>query len=106
MRYLIALLLAVAAAPGQFPNSPRSSPPRIEERQDIRLPDGKLQSEAIIKAQHEKSLEEVQEMKKLILDFTDEFEKSDRHVVSVQTVRKLEEIEKRAKRIRTRLTRP
>lgn len=104
MRYLIALLIAMAAAPGQFPID---SPPRDPlEKPPVRLPNGTLQSDAIVKAEHEKSLQDVQEMKKLILDFTDEFEKSDRNVVSIQTVRKLEEIEKRAKRIRTRLTRP
>jgi hypothetical protein len=103
MRYFLALLIAMAA-PGQLPID---RPPRDPmEKPPVRLPNGKLQSEAILKSDHEKSLQEVAEMKKLILDFADEFEKSDRNVVSVQTVRKLEEIEKRAKRIRSRLTRP
>jgi hypothetical protein len=104
MRYLIALLIAIAVAPGQFPTD---RPPRDPlEKPPARLPNGTLQSDAIVKAEHEKSLQDVQETKKLILDFADEFEKSDRNVVSIQTVRKLEEIEKRIKRIRTRLTRP
>jgi hypothetical protein len=104
MRYLIALLLFIAAAPGQLPYEqfPTRKP---GEKPPARLPNGTLQSEAIIKAEHEKSLQDVEEMKKLILDFTEEFEKSDRHTVSVQMVKKLEEIEKRAKRIRNRLTR-
>lgn len=106
MRYLMALLVAVAAAPGQLANAPQSPPTRLDDRTNVRLPNGKLQSEAIIKSEHEKSLQDVQEMKRLILDFSDEFEKSDRNVVSVQAIRKLEEIEKRAKRIRARLTRP
>lgn len=103
MRYFLALLIAMAA-PGQIPID---RPPRDPmEKPPVRLPNGKLQSEEILKSDHEKSLQEVQEMKKLILEFADEFEKRDRNVVSVQSVRKLEEIEKRAKRIRSRLTRP
>jgi hypothetical protein len=105
MRCLIVLLLSLTVTFGQLPSPslPDRRPTRPEER---RLPNGTLQSEAIIKAEHDKSLQDVREMKKLILDFAEEFEKSDRNVVSVQTIRKLEEIEKRAKRIRTRLTRP
>lgn len=105
MRYLIALLLTLMATPGQFPiDQPQRRDPL--ERPPARLPNGKLQSDEIVKAEHEKSLKDVEEMKKLILDFTDEFEKSDRNTVSVQMVRKLEEIEKRVKRVRNRLTRP
>ncbi len=105
MRYLIALLLAFAASPAQTPvdRFPSRKPGEPEE---VRLPNGKLQKDEIVKAEHQKSLDDVDEMKKLILEFSDEFEKGGRHTVSIQMIRKLEDIEKRAKRIRTRLTRP
>lgn len=71
-----------------------------------RLPDGRSQAEAILKADHEKSLNDAAELLKLAEKLKTELEKNDRHVLSVSSVRTAEKIEKLAKRIKNRLKRP
>jgi hypothetical protein len=73
--------------------------------EEPRLPDGKSQREAILKEEHENSLRDAADMLRLSEELKAELEKNDRHVVSLSSVRKCEEIEKLAKRIRNRLKR-
>ena len=94
---LIFALIFGLAAPAQ--HAPSSDPP------DVKLPNGKSQREAILKADHEKSLEDASELMKLTEELKIELEKNDRHVLSVGTIKKLEDIEKLAKRIKGRLKR-
>ena len=70
-----------------------------------KLPSGKSQKEEILKQDHEKSLEDVAELVKLSEELKIELEKNDRHVLSVSSLKKSEQIEKLAKRIRSRLKR-
>ena len=77
-----------------------------EKQRYGRLPDGRSRAEAILKADHEKSLEDAAELLKLAGKLKTELEKNDRHVLSVSSVRTAEEIEKLAKRIKNRLKRP
>ncbi len=70
-----------------------------------RLPDGRSQAEAILQADHEKSLKDVAELVKLSRQLQEELEKNDHHVLSVSAVRTAEKIEKLAKRIKNRLKR-
>lgn len=70
-----------------------------------RLPDGRSQAEAILKADHEKSLQEAAELLKLAEELKTELEENDRHVLSVTSIRTAEKIEKLAKRIKNRLKR-
>lgn len=88
---LTAVLCVQAQAP-KFPDEPK-------------LPDGRSQKEEILKSEHAKSLQDADELFKLSEELKIDLEKNDRHVVSVATIRKLEEIEKLAKRIRGRLKR-
>ena len=78
---------------------------QVNPPEEPRLPDGKSQREAILKAEHEKSLRDAAELLTLSEELKAELEKNDRHVVSVSSLRKTEEIEKLAKRIRNRLKR-
>jgi hypothetical protein len=71
----------------------------------VRLPNGKSQQEAILKAEYEKALQEAGELLELAENLKIELEKNQRHVLSVASLRKTEEIEKLAKRIRSRLRR-
>jgi hypothetical protein len=97
-----ALLLAPAVALCVL----AQAPPRPGTADDFpRLPNGKSQTEAIVKAEHEDSLRDAAELVKLAEDLKAELEKNDRHVVSVKSVRQTEDIEKLAKRIRSRLKR-
>lgn len=70
-----------------------------------RLPDGRSQREEILKADHEKSLKDADELMKLSEELKIELEKNDRHVVSVSMLKKLDEMEKLVKRIRGRMKR-
>lgn len=83
----------------QFPDN---RPDRVDPD---RFPDGRKRSEEILKAEHKKTLEDLAEVKKLIAEITEEFERNDRHVLSVGTLKKLDEIDKRTRRIRGRLKR-
>ena len=95
MRVSLLILLAALFAPAQLPTQPP----------EPRLPDGRSQKEEILKAEHAKSLEDAGELMKLAEELKIDLEKNDRHVVSVGTLKKLDEIEKLAKRIRGRLKR-
>jgi len=73
--------------------------------QDTRLPNGKLQSEEILKSEHEANLKDAAELSDLADQLKIDLEKNDRYVVSMATLKKTDEIEKLAKRIRSRLRR-
>ncbi len=62
-------------------------------------------TEDLLKAEHKKSLEEAGKLLKLAEDLKIELEKNDRHVLSIGAIKKTEEIEKLAKRIRDRMRR-
>jgi len=63
------------------------------------------QIEQILKADHAKSVEDAGQLLKLAEDLKIELERSDRHVLSLSAIKKTEEIEKIAKRIRGRMRR-
>ncbi len=77
----------------------------IPDPSDGRLPNGKSQKEEILKADHEKSVEDAAKLMSLTEELKVELEKNDRHVLSVSTLKKLDDIEKLTKRIRSRLRR-
>jgi hypothetical protein len=59
----------------------------------------------MLKADHERSLKDAAELVKLTEELKIELEKNDRHVISVSSLKKLDDIEKLAKRIKSRLKR-
>lgn len=71
----------------------------------MRLPNGKMQRDEMLKADFQKSLEDARELSKLADELKADLEKNDRYVLSIPTLKKTEEIEKLAKRIRDRLKR-
>ena len=94
------LAVALALAAQQSPPG-RQFPP--EPPEDIRLPNGRLQRDEILKVEYQKSLEDARELSKLADELKLDLEKNDRNVLSIATLKKTEEIEKIAKRIRDRL---
>jgi hypothetical protein len=98
---LIALLVPLITLAFQAP--PRRDRPEPPSTGDTRLPNGKSQQEEILKAEHEKSLKDAAALIDLAEQLKADLEKNDRHVLSVAALKKTEEIEKLAKRIRTRL---
>jgi hypothetical protein len=92
------LLFTMYPAPAQQPDV--RAP---HESQEVRLPNGKMQKEEILKADHEKTLADAAELLKAAEDLKIELEKTDRHVLSVNSLKQLDNIEKLSKRIRSRL---
>lgn len=97
MRLLTLLLLCAALAWPQARREQEKDPPR--------MPNGRLQIEAILKAEHQKSLEDTAELIKTAEELKMELEKNDRFVLSLSSLKKLDVIEKLTKRLRSRIKR-
>jgi hypothetical protein len=100
LRTLLPLIFALVV-PAQPPIHPRPG----DEPEDVRLPNGKLQRDEVLKADFQKSLNDARELSKLADELKTDLEKNDRFVLSIPTLKKTEDIEKLAKRIRDRLKR-
>jgi hypothetical protein len=74
-----------------------------DNNDDQRLPDGRSQKNAIAKQQHERALRDADELCGIAGELREELRKAGDFVVPVSAVKKTEEIEKIAKRIRGRL---
>ena len=70
---------------------------------DVRLPNGKSQRDEILKAEHEQNIKDAAKLEELVQDLRESLEKEDRFVFSLSTVKKTEDIEKLAHKIRTRM---
>ena len=105
-RILSVALLATCMllAPLLIPQTVRRGPPQAET-DETHLPNGKLQKDEIAKDDHEKSLKDAAQLVDLAESLKQEIEKDDAYVLSISTLKKTEEIEKIARRIRTRMKR-
>ena len=70
---------------------------------EARMPDGKSQKEEILKAEHQQNLKDAAELADLAEQLKADLEKNDRYILSMATLKKTDEIEKLARRIRSRL---
>ena len=102
---LIVLVCAMFVSVGQQQPPPPHTPPTPGEEPDVKLPNGRSQRNAIAKEDYQKSLDDARELVKLAEALQSELEKNDQFVISVSEIRKTEDIEKLAKRIRSRLKR-
>lgn len=84
----------------QEPQAQQSENPRLR-----RLPDGRLQRDAITKENYVKNLADAREMARLAEALKAEVEKDGEFVLSIGSLKKAEEIEKLARRVRERLKR-
>ncbi len=89
---------AVAGEPQQYP-----LPGREHEEQEPKLPSGKSQREEILKAEHEDTVADVDRIRKLAENLQGDLKKNDYHVLSIASLKKVEEIEKLARRVRGRM---
>ena len=103
MRLLLLFLALTLATPAQQPPFPDNHP--IKEDSDPKLPNGKSQIDEMLKAEHEKSLQEADDLIRLAQDLKSDLEKNKAFVVSIPTIKKTEEMERLIKRIRARLKR-
>ena len=83
---------------------PRPRPPQ-EEKNDVVLPSGKSQRREILKADYEKSKSEAADLLDLAQQLKTDLDKNDQHVLDLRTLKKAEEIERLARRIKERMKR-
>jgi hypothetical protein len=104
-RAAVAFLLASGALTTAQDEPPVALPRRPGQGEDEtpRLPDGRSQTDAIAKKQHADSLKDAKQLVTLAGEIRDEIEKAGNFVVPLSTVKKTEEIEKLARKIRGRL---
>lgn len=62
-------------------------------------------NEAILKEDHKRNLEDLQKIKELIVDVEESLDKTAQHVLSIENLKRLEEVEKLSRRIRSRMKR-
>ena len=98
MRYLGLFLLTVCILLAQ------SARP-IKDEPDVKLPNGKSQKDEIIRVDYERNLRDAGELARLAEEIKDDLEKGDRYLVSLKTLKKLDDVEKLSKDIRQRLRR-
>jgi len=70
-----------------------------------RLPNGRNRDLLLIKKDHEKTLEEVSEIRRLATEVETELEENTEHVLSLTSIAKVEKIEDLAKSARKRMRR-
>jgi hypothetical protein len=100
---ILLLLSLTFACTAQQPAGPPEDTIPPETPQEVRLPNGKLQREEILKADYKKNLEDARALSKLADQLKTALEKSDYNILSVDSLKKTEDIDRLARRIRDRL---
>ena len=97
--------LVLTSVSAQLPPDATTRDRDRREETPVRLPNGKLQSEEILKDDYRKNLKDAQELIDLAESLKMSLEKNAQNVLSVSDIKKTEEIEKISKRIRSRIRR-
>ena len=97
------LSVSLLAAQQPFPDGQDQKHPFPHENTDEKLPNGKSQKNEIAKLSYEQSLKDVDAMVEAAESLRDDLRRSGTYTVSVASLRKTEEIEKLARKIRGRL---
>jgi hypothetical protein len=79
------------------------SPSPTGDQTDVRLPNGKVQRDEILKSEYEQNLKDAAQLADLAEQLKQDLEKTDRNVLSISSLKKTDEIEKLVKKIRSRL---
>ena len=87
--------LCLAQVPQPEPQPPPAPP--------VKLPNGKLQRDEILKADYEQNLKDARDLIDAAKAFELELEKSDRFVLSLGLLKRLDDMDKLTKRIRNRM---
>jgi hypothetical protein len=95
--------MLAAQDPSQQPPPTTHELPIPNPNEDDRLPNGKSRRNEIAKQEHEQALKDADELIAVAQQLKDELQKAGNYVVPVSSVKKTEEIEKLARRIRGRL---
>ncbi len=82
---------------------PPDRPPVGDPQQDVTLPNGKSQRAEILKAERKQNIKDAAQLVEIAKDLQEELEKNESYVLPLTALKKTDEIEKLAKRIRGRL---
>lgn len=99
----LSLLLCLLGALGLAQDTPEQPVAPAASQPDVKLPNGKSQRDEILKAEHKENLKDAAKLADLAQDLKESLERDDRFVLSLSTLKKTDEIEKLAKKIRSRL---
>ena len=99
----VAAIIALAAFERLGSSQDFPQPPSRSQEDGTRLPNGKLQRDEILKAEHEQNLKDAEQLVELAGQLKEDFEKNDRFVLSMSTLKKTDDIEKLVKKIRSRM---
>ncbi len=99
----MALTTSLLAA--QDPHQDQMPIPGVSSSDEVRLPNGKLQKDVILKADYNQNIKDARDLIDLTKSFELDLEKSDANVLSLGLLKKLDDIEKITKRIRGRMRR-
>ena len=99
-RVVPTLALAVACL-AQVPLPPEMEEP--DKDKDLTLPSGKSQRDEILKAEHQQNLKDAAQLINLSQQLKQDLENNDRYVLSLDDLKKIDDIEKLAKKIRARM---
>ncbi|HUB83037.1 MAG TPA: hypothetical protein VMB03_29760 [Bryobacteraceae bacterium] len=94
-----AFLLFLAAVPAVSQQDQQPD----QALEDRKLPNGKSQLDAILKAEREENIRDAGKLVEMAASLKSDLEKGDRNVLSMDTLKKTDEIQKLAKKIRDRL---
>ena len=97
---LIAAMTAVAWIASAQRGGGTATP---DPQQDVQLPSGKSQRDEILKAEREQNIKDAAQLVDLAQQLQVELEKNDRFVFSIATMKKTDDIEKLARKIRSRM---
>jgi hypothetical protein len=93
-------LLAFVSPPALSQDSPL---PPVRPQEDPKLPNGKSQKDEVLKLEREENIKDAQRLVEMAEGLKADLEKNDRFVLSVDTLKKTDDIEKLVRKIRARL---
>ena len=99
----LALLVSVLALAQNQRGPELPAPPGRSN--NVRLPNGKMQRDEMLKADYERNVSDAAELARLAAEVREDIEKNDRYIVSVKTLKKLDDMAKLTRNIRGRLNR-
>ncbi|HVV46349.1 MAG TPA: hypothetical protein VHC72_14145 [Bryobacteraceae bacterium] len=68
-----------------------------------RLPNGKLQTDAILKSEYDQNVKDARELTSLAKSIELDLDKDDQYVLSLSVLKKLQQVEKISKRMQSRI---
>jgi hypothetical protein len=103
MRRSLLLLVPASILSAQTKSSPDRTLETNAEPAEIRLPNGKRQMDEILKDEYQQNLKDARDLTGLARSLEEDLEKNEAFVFSIATLKKLDDMEKLTRRIRTRM---